>query len=427
MYISSAIITNIRSIKYFKLVFDSNNYAGWHVIIGDNGAGKSTLVRSIALSLAGPSEAAALRQNWSDWLRKGESKGTINLQIDYDQSFDKRKGKGKSVKNYYIPANISFRPSELRKIPIVELYSPARKGIDPRNYLWGDGLGWFCASYGPFRRFSGGNKDYEKLFYTNPKLAPHLSVFGEDIALTECLNWLQSLHVRELETKIEDKLLSSLIKFINQSGLLPHGAVLDKISSEYVSFIDGNGCEISVDQLSDGYRSILSMTFELIRQIVRAYGTNNIFTNNDAQLIIDLPGVVLIDEIDAHLHPTWQTQVGQWFIKYFPKIQFIVTTHSPLVCRACEKGSIWRLAAPGSNNKSGKITGTEKDRLIFGNVLDAYGTELFGENVSISEESSNKMQRLSQLNIKSVTGTITEQEEQEMQTLKHFFPTGKNK
>jgi hypothetical protein len=41
------------------------------------------------------------------------------------------------------------------------------------------------------------------------------------------------------------------------------------------------------------------------------------------------------------------------------------------------------LAAPGSNNTSGQVTGIERDRLIFGNVLDAYGTELFGENVSI--------------------------------------------
>lgn len=428
MYISSARIINIRSIERFSLRFKSTEYAGWHVIIGDNGAGKSTLVRSLALALAGPTEAVALRQNWSEWLRKGESKGSVNLNIDYDKNLDKRKGKGKSVTNYFIQATINFKQSESRNVSIVEMHAPERKGVDPKNYLWGDGLGWFCASYGPYRRFSGGNKDYEKLFYTNPKLAPHLSVFGEDVALTECLNWLQTLHIKVLESKLDDQFLTNLIYFINNSGLLPHGAILEKITSDSVIFVDGNGFEITVDQLSDGYRSILSMTFELIRQLVKAYGVNNIFNQiQQGEMCIDLPGVVLIDEIDAHLHPTWQKQVGQWFVKYFPHIQFIVTTHSPLVCRACEQGTIWRLSTPGSGNESGKITGIERDRLIYGNVLDAYGTDVFGENISISETSNNMLARMSALNIKSITGSISVHEEKELQSLKSIFPTWNNK
>jgi len=117
-------------------------------------------------------------------------------------------------------------------------------------------------------------------------------------------------------------------------------------------------------------------------------------------MMIDLPGVVLIDEIDAHLHPSWQTKIGQWFTRYFPKIQFIVSTHSPLICRAAENGSIWRLAAPGSDRPSEEITGTDRERLINGNILDAYGTEMFGANVSISEESNKKLNELADLNVK---------------------------
>jgi hypothetical protein len=79
------------------------------------------------------------------------------------------------------------------------------------------------------------------------------------------------------------------------------------------------------------------------------------------------------------------------FTHYFPNIQFIVTTHSPLVCRACEKGSIWRLAAPGMEIKSGEIIGVDRERLIFGNVLDAYGTEIFGEDVSQSGDSEKML------------------------------------
>jgi len=168
----------------------------------------------------------------------------------------------------------------------------------------------------------------------------------------------------------------------------------------------------------------LSLAFELIRQLARIYGDDKVFKYNQKnQLIIDLPGVVLIDEIDAHLHPTWQTKVGQWFTKYFPKIQFIVTTHSPLVCRACEKGSIWRLAAPGSEIQSGEITGTDKNRLIYGNILDAYGTEVFGDDVSQSEDSERLLKELAELNVKSFKGTITISEKQRVNEIKTILPT----
>jgi predicted ATP-binding protein involved in virulence len=176
--------------------------------------------------------------------------------------------------------------------------------------------------------------------------------------------------------------------------------------------------------MSDGLRSILSLTFELIRQLIRFNGANRVFEQiKQGKMIIDLPGVVLVDEIDAHLHPTWQTRIGQWFTQYFPKLQFIVTTHSPLVCRACEKGSIWRLAAPGSDQASGEVTGLDRDRLIYGNVLDAYGTELFGQEVERSEHSKEKLERLAQLSQLSAFGKISETEKKEMNQLRKILIT----
>ena len=94
---------------------------------------------------------------------------------------------------------------------------------------------------------------------------------------------------------------------------------------------------------------------------------------------IDLPGVVLVDEIDAHLHPTWQLRIGENLLRYFPKVQFIVTTHSPLICHAAEKGSVWRLPVPGDDSSfTGRVRGKELKRLIYGDILEAYDTELFG-------------------------------------------------
>lgn len=80
------------------------------------------------------------------------------------------------------------------------------------------------------------------------------------------------------------------------------------------------------------------MTLELIRQMVDCYETDNIFGSEGTS--IEYPGVVFIDEVDVHLHPIWQRKIGKWFTAHFPRIQFIVSTHSPLVCQSAVSGSI---------------------------------------------------------------------------------------
>lgn len=168
---------------------------------------------------------------------------------------------------------------------------------------------------------------------------------------------------------------------------------------------------VAINELSDGFRSILSLTFELIRLLIATYGTSAVFAKTGS---IPLPGVVIIDEVDAHLHPTWQTKIGQWFTKYFPKLQFIVTTHSPLICRACGKtGKIFRLAAPGSGKESGEITGIERDRLVYGDILDAYATDAFGEDLERGEEGKALQAEYRELVYKDRYGMDMTTEEQE--------------
>jgi hypothetical protein len=212
------------------------------------------------------------------------------------------------------------------------------------------------------------------------------------------------------------------LKFINQPGFLPHQARLESISSREVLFVDGNGFPVPVEELSDGYRSILSMTFELIRQLAATYGPKRVFHPKDPTKV-NVPGVVLIDEVDAHLHPTWQRRVGLWFREHFPKVQFIVTTHSPLVCQAAEVGTVWRLPRPGTDEEARQVTGVELDRLVYGNVLDAYGTGLFGEGVARSEASKQRLERLAELNLKEVRKGLTAAERREQGSLRASQPT----
>lgn len=416
MYIKKVVIKDIRAISHFEMNFD--NPAGWHVLIGDNGAGKSTVVRATALALVGPIEAMGLRASWAEWLNNQASEAEIALLLETSpqDNYDGPKLK----KGQLIPNILQFK----RRPNLVEFFAAKNMKPDPSKFNWGHDDGWFSVAYGPFRRFAGGNPEWNKLFQAQPKLGAHLSVFGEDVAFTEAIDWLVKLNYQVLERKEKGNVIEDIKKLVNSSDFLPHQARIESISSDGVLFKDGNGALIQVNQLSDGYRSILSLTFELIRRLIRVYGADEVFKDiRKDHMIIDLPGVVLIDEIDAHLHPSWQTRIGAWFIRYFPKLQFIVTSHSPLVCRASDHGSIWRLAAPGSNHTSGEVTGTERDRLILGNILDAYGTELFGASPVRSVQSNDKLARLGRLNMLSAFGNISEEEEKERQHLQLIFST----
>lgn len=416
MYIQKAAIKNIRSIIDFEIEF--KNPTGWHVLIGDNGAGKSTIVRSIALALVGIDQITGLRANWEEWLNKSVDNGEIKLDLDKHPDID--------ISWYY--GELEIPSDKLSQSLVFERHeSQIFYHFERTPNCRRTKTGWFSCAYGPYRRFEGGSSEWEEIYKNSylSNLAAHLSVFNESVALTEPINWLKDLNYKSLEKNEKSNyILKNLKKLINSKDFLPHNTQFESVSSDGVFFKDGNGTTISVNQMSDGYRSILSMTFELIRQLVRVYGSESVFKNIEkGKMFIDLPGVVLVDEIDAHLHPTWQTRIGQWFLKYFPRLQFIVTTHSPLVCRAAENGSIWRLAAPGSDEKSGEITGLDRERLIYGNVLDAYGTKVFGENVSISQDSNEMLNRLSELNVKSMMGLIEDKENKELQKLRATFPT----
>lgn len=83
--------------------------------------------------------------------------------------------------------------------------------------------------------------------------------------------------------------------------------------------------ELTIEALSDGARSIISMAADLAYRMVRL--------NPDlgSRAVLETPGIVLIDEVDMHLHPSWQYTVLYDLQQAFPNVQFIVTTHSPQV------------------------------------------------------------------------------------------------
>ena len=77
--------------------------------------------------------------------------------------------------------------------------------------------------------------------------------------------------------------------------------------------------------MSDGYRSVLALSGDLVWRLIVG------FPRQEQLLVEGKEGVVLIDELDIHLHPIWQRDIALWLRKQFPKLQFIVATHSPFI------------------------------------------------------------------------------------------------
>ncbi len=438
MYIDRVKLLNIGLIEALTIDFHPH-YAGWNVLIGDNGSGKSTFIKAVSLALIGPIEAHAIRADWNEWLRKGEAFGSTCVFITTDKEIDENTGKSKTnIEELDLICNAILFIDTDKKVILRDNYNfeigdanlkSIKHPDKENNYNWGTGKGWFSAGFGSFRRFTGGNPELDKVYLSSPKVGAHLSVFDEGAALTEVLAWIKSLDYKRLKEKeygLEESesgiILDNIKHFVNKSGLLPNGVRFEKVD-ELPIFKDASGNNFPVTQLSDGFRSILSLTFELIRQLIITFGHEPVFKDLAATNQIKLPGVVLIDEVDAHLHPSWQTKIGGWFTQHFPDLQFIVTTHSPLICRACDKGSIWRLEAANGAVVINEITGTEKEKLIYGNILDAYGTELFGKEAVRSAKSAEKLERLGRLNVLSALGKITNEEENERHELLQILST----
>jgi predicted ATPase len=422
MYVTRAQIRNIRSIYELDWQIKPEEAPGWHVILGENGSGKSTLLRAIALGLVGAEYLGALRQDWNEWLTHDEDSGRVDLTLRHDPDYDPaRKATSKRRNAEFMPSFFLQRVDSAYVRPqSPPKWDSEKSGADE---VWMSKEGWFSASYGPFRRFSGSTTETQRFFErsSSNRLAAHLSIFGEEYALTEALEWLRQLQFQRLEKRVEGNLLDKLKKFVNQPDFLPHNARLDEISSEGLTFKDANDNRVPVGLLSDGYRSILSMMFELIRQMSLAYRDVEIFSEDATQIIA--PGVVLIDEPDAHLHPTWQRRIGFWLREHFPNVQFIVSTHSPLICQAAIQGSIWKLPRPGSEQEFHRVQEPELNRLLYGNILDAFGTELFGSDVARSEPAKEMLERLAELNMKELTGGLSSRESAEQQDLRATMPT----
>jgi predicted ATP-binding protein involved in virulence len=200
-----------------------------------------------------------------------------------------------------------IRKGEAKTIPLITYYSTDRFKKEKKN--------------------TGLSSDGSRLRgYYNALDSTTNTWFFLNIYKTETLWELQHSKKSELLSAVNNAVISC----VNDCKKIYHDIKEDQLIIQLF-----NDELIPFHMLSDGVRSVLAMVMELA---FRSYLLNP-HLGEEAPLKTN--GIVLIDEIDLHLHPEWQKKIVNDLITAFPSIQFIVTTHAPLVVGSLKNGEIF--------------------------------------------------------------------------------------
>jgi hypothetical protein len=395
--------------------------AGWTVVAGRNGAGKSTFLRTIALALAGPFAARSLQESFAGWIREGGEIARVSVEVEYDNTVDRFEKTGRLPKKRFF-AGLQWRRLKGAE-PTVEEFSKAKTMRQtPLRGPWSEQpRGWFVAGYGPFRRLTGHASDAQRLMVGPNHLPRLVSLFREDASLLECVQWLKDLYLRRLEGRSEASRLEEATLRLLNDGMLPGGLIVTDVDSDGL-WLRQAGARLPLQDLSDGYRTMIALVLDIVRHMQACYGEVPVSENSNGHMSVDLPGVVLIDEIDVHLHVSWQQRVGFWLKQRFPRVQFIVSSHSPFICQAADVGGLIRLPAPGQDARAEHVSTALHKRIVRGTADEVALTELFGLESTRTEETERLMEELARLEGQVVRGEISAAGRQRYQKLQLELP-----
>lgn len=367
MYIDRITLKNIRGFENleFDLCRGDAKYAGWTVFTGDNGAGKSSLLKAIAVALTGRDVARSLQPSFHRWIREGaeNQESKIELMIVPEKGTDEFSEKGQTAYKKF-PATVILKSNE-KDTSIESSGGPGGKRSLAQRGLWSaNSHGWFSCGYGPFRRVFGASPEATRLM-VGPTTERFVTMFQEAASLFEVDQWLRNLSHKKLEGKLAESEHLDLLLEILRDDLMPNQITIDRVDSDGLWLKDRNGLQLAWSEMSDGYRAALALLADILRHLINAYGIDGLAKRDeDGKLRIVRSGVVMIDEIDAHLHPEWQREIGFWLKGHFPNIQFLVTTHSPIICQAADENGLFVLPEPGSTTAPRPLTDEEYKKVI---------------------------------------------------------------
>jgi len=329
MYLSDIHIENFKKIKNADFEFTRD----FNLIIGDNGTGKTSILEAIAVFLggylAGIDGVNTIHFSKDEICRENELLGDGSNNIQYRTPIKVSATLLIEGQRYYYTrqkkainsSRSTVEPKEIRRLA-TEMVKDS-KSVLP------------IISYQSFSRISNQKKDKWE--------DPFSSDFSRVIGYVDCLeeasntkmltNWCKRMEqiAWQKEKKImEYEAVKEAVAQFMQLMLEQKNIKIfyDKRTEELM--YSNASEELPIRLLSSGFRTLLGMVFDIAYRmaILNPHLMNKIITQT--------PGIVLIDEVDMHLHPKWQWKVVDALKKTFPLVQFIATTHSPMIISSCK-------------------------------------------------------------------------------------------
>ena len=370
------ILSQIRGFEHFELDLrgDKDLPASWAVLLGDNGVGKTTILRSIALALGDRDHAATLlRDSQVSWVREGAPKKEGWIRVRLSSSSDPEE-------KYSVEIKID---SDGRRETIGYHSMTPPEGF-PLDRI-------FVCGYGAARGIDG-TEDYS--YYR--VIDAVYSLFQYDTRLQNP----ELMLLRVAKSQADEQ---RLLKQLDRLMMLPPGST--NLGRSGIKINGPWGDDMPLKSLGDGYRSSVTWLADL-------FGWALYFAEDDI-VPENLTGIVLIDEVDQHLHPRWQRRIISLLKEQLPNVQFIATSHSPVSTLGTtdlddDDCVIVSLSQEGSN-----IVGKTFQNMPRGMRVDQILTALFGLTSVSDDATTADILRLAQLD----RSTRTAQDDQERDAL----------
>ncbi|HEX8054821.1 MAG TPA: AAA family ATPase [Thermoleophilaceae bacterium] len=319
LFLERIVLENVRSIEHLDLpVTRADGIRRWTFLLGENGSGKTTLLRSIALALAGSEAMPELLGTPADWVRRGKDEARIIVWLR-TAAGEPRHGA------LVIHREDTIRDVFSRNVGLLEELDAAFRHTH-RSY--------FTAAYGVSRKPAEDEASVRpKSRFRDPRAQSVASLFWPDYALTPLETWAMDLDYRHPRGyDLVREAIDTLMPGIRLERI-------DRANRELI-FHTPDG-EIPYRLLSDGYQNVAAWAGDLLYQIT------NVF--QDYENPFAARGLLLIDEIDLHLHPIWQRGVMRFVEDRFPHLQVVATTHSPLTVHQAGEGELFFLRRRAAN------------------------------------------------------------------------------
>jgi len=330
MKINTLELTNVRGFTYAKLDFQT----GFNLIVGINGVGKTTVLESLRIVLSHIlSEIKAPLISKESFKKSDININTDQLQVNTNFSIDGDKYDfvySKSAKDYSVitvdqkkRTNESDTNTREEGITLEDksVFTPTVSRKNKNNLL-----GIFFSTRRSVIVNQAPKAVKSNLF--------HASAFIDVLSENRNFNvkmfadWFNVRKTLAKENPNNTK-YNKVIQLIEEAiyTFLPEFSELDliedEISKELTFCITKGEKKLNFTQLSDGERGVLALVFDIARRLIIA--------NIDIENPLHGEAVILIDELDLHLHPKWQRTIVRDLERTFPNCQFIATTHSPQI------------------------------------------------------------------------------------------------